>query len=120
MKFHCLLPSNEQIPDQQEEEEPPVSSRDVEVGKETRVSSDPFSHNAQLQAEMRQHQEDLTMKMRQMVERIGKACVVRNEGWWSYEFCPSGSVRQYHEDRQSGAIEANIGLGYAPSQREWR
>mmetsp|Transcript_24966 Transcript_24966/g.38852 ORF Transcript_24966/g.38852 Transcript_24966/m.38852 type:complete len:284 (+) Transcript_24966:43-894(+) len=99
VRFHCLLPSKEQSAESKEEL--PVSSIDEEK-------------------DLRLQQEELHLKMTQTVERIGKSCVVRNEGWWSYEFCASGSVRQYHEDRQTGAIEADIPLGYAPTKRQWR
>ncbi|KAF8046362.1 hypothetical protein N665_3784s0002 [Sinapis alba] len=56
---------------------------------------------------------DKQMKLKtpdELLQPLNEKCLVRQEGWWSYEFCHLGSVRQLHiEDGTKIVQEFSLG-----------
>jgi hypothetical protein len=58
-----------------------------------------------------------------LLKSLSKACLLRHEGWWSYEFCYQKQVRQFHvvsgtdaKGKPTNHIESEFLLGKAPPQ----
>jgi len=57
-------------------------------------------------------EQDAGTDVEEVLEPLKRNCLVRNSGWWSYEFCYGEHVRQYHED-EKGKLGVEYFLGYA-------
>jgi len=46
-----------------------------------------------------------------VIRRLEKKCLYRTEGWWSYEVCPFGEIRQYHSEQykdEAGKLTSKV------------
>lgn len=46
----------------------------------------------------------------ELLESLNGQCFLRHEGWWSYEFCYRGKVRQFHAEEKKLVQEFTLGV----------
>ncbi|KAH3732742.1 PRKCSH domain-containing protein [Pelomyxa schiedti] len=57
--------------------------------------------------------EVLLDEARELVEEaMNDKCIYKSSGWWTYEFCYGGHLRQFHEE--NGKVASEYFLGYTP------
>ena len=50
-------------------------------------------------------------RMRAEMAKIAGRCAQKVMGWWTYEFCFKGKLRQFHRDSSSGSSSSEYSLG---------